>query len=113
MWAEIRDLATLLLLANYVLAVTAGALFHQHGHQHVGEQGAGNRLAPGWACSAENHDDEQCSICEFLAQKPIPAQQIEEAACAPLVEQRAAAAPIPLTFDVPSTRHIRAPPRVV
>jgi len=113
MWAKIRDLATAMLVANYVLAVTAGALFHDHGHRHQGEEGAGHLLAPGWARSAEGHGDGRCSICEFLAQKPIPAHPIEEVACTAATEERPRVAPLLLTFDLPSTRHIRAPPRVV
>jgi hypothetical protein len=113
----IRRWSVLLILANYLLAVTVGEGFHDHGHHacvvdhrcaggHGGSQAFESKNPP----SQGSHNP--CQVCRFLAQKPIPARTIETVDCAPLAEQVVAARSIRRAVPALSLRQIRAPPRV-
>lgn len=113
----IRRVLTSLSVANYLLAVTVGGLFHDHGQfscppdhacsdSHYGPHASDGETRTAW----DKHD--VCSICRFLAQKPIPAHSIETIESAPLVEAVTTARPIRRPAVIFSTDQIRAPPCV-
>lgn len=113
----IRRGLVLLALSHYLLAVTVGEWFHDHGHSafsshsacagaHGGPQAAGCEHPADWG----KHD--ACPICRFLAQKPIPARTIETVHSAPLADEVVAPQPIRPAVRVPSAQQIRAPPFV-
>ena len=68
MWWRSRKLS-ILTAASYLLVITGSALFHNH-HGH-GEEAS----RPG-VSAADAADDHDCSVCQFLAQKPAPAVQV-------------------------------------
>jgi hypothetical protein len=104
MWWRSRKLS-ILTAASYLLVVMFSALFHDH-HDH----GRGPSR-PGVAAShlADDHD---CSVCQFLAQKPAPAAVVAPQIASTLVQELAAPAPscpVPSAFTAWQSR---APPAV-
>ena len=120
----IRRSLILLAVADYLLAVTVGGWFHDHGHQGCLPQhdAAATHGDCAGAAGRQHAEDEgetstcearhPCQICRFLAQKPIPSITIGTVESAPLAEELAAARPVRHPASVPSSRQIRAPPRV-
>ena len=102
MWARSRQL-TILTAASYLLAVTASALFHNHGG-HDDEQHRPGVSASHWA------DGHKCSVCQFLAQKPAPAADAAPVSLSTLVQDAVAAAPVRVAADVFTAWNSRAPP---
>ena len=136
-----RHILALLILVNYLLALTAGSSLHNHhgrhcdevavgcassdrGHVHACGQAEGCRdgsschgdtASPRWdSCRAgwrgAHHD--RCPVCEFLAQKPIPASQIAETFATPLRDTLARSTPPRRGVGVASSYQVRAPPAV-
>ncbi len=119
-----RNLAVFLVLANYFLAVTVGAWFHDHaGHAHH-QSGScrEHRLDQAHSHHEQDHSDKKslplsgkkgsCPVCRFMAQKPISVASAEEVTSAPLVEVIEWTEPIRRTSPVAFTYHSRAPPAV-
>ena len=78
---------TVLTAASYLLAITASGLFHNH-------EGCGHeRPLPGVSAShgGDHHD---CSVCQFLAQKPAPAADVRRVGASLPVQEVTAAAPV-------------------
>ena len=96
-------LLTVLLAANYLLAVGTAALFHSH-HDHDEEQ-----RRPGLS-AAHAVDDHECSICQFLAQKPVPVAPVSPPSPGMLVQGVAALVPVCVVGAVFTAWHSRAPP---
>jgi len=136
-----RHILALLILVNYLLALTAGSSLHNHHGRHCDEvpvgcassdhgpaHGCGQVLgccdassrhgdttSPRWgSCQAgwggAHHD--RCPVCEFLAQKPIPASQIAETLATPLRDTLARSTPPRRGVGVASSYQVRAPPAV-
>jgi hypothetical protein len=102
MLAHSRKL-TVFTAASYLLAITGSSLLHDHsGH---GE--AQPRPGVSAAHSADGHD---CSVCQFLAQKPAPVAPVAPATSGVLVEEVAAPAPVCVAWGVLTAWHSRAPP---
>ena len=95
---------TVLTAAGYLLAISASALFHDH-HQHPGE----DQPRPGVSV-AHSTDEHDCSICQFLAQKPAPAAEVAPVSLSTLVEDVASPAPVRTVGGVFTAWHSRAPP---
>jgi hypothetical protein len=135
--AERRRIATSLVLAHYVLALTVGASFHFHGHYRraadCAEAASGSSPdaaelpgshASGCAgCSAPQctatdgarlvcSPGEECPVCQFLAQKPVPGQSVRPVECPEPVEHWVPAKLIRRAGNSPSTHPIRGPPAV-
>jgi hypothetical protein len=102
MWVQSRKLS-ILTAASYLLVITLSALFHNH-HGH-GE----GPSRPGVSAS-DAADDHDCSVCQFLAQKPAPAADIAPAAASTLVADVAASAPSCPVRGVFAAWQSRAPP---
>jgi hypothetical protein len=109
---------SVLLAASYLLAVGVSALFHDHRdhgdhrdrceccdhHAHSDE-------LPGRGYSAaDSVDGQDCPICQFLAEKPVPVVLLVAPEVGLLVQDVAAAAPPAIATDVFSAWHSRAPP---
>lgn len=97
-------LLTVLTTASYLLAVSVSALFHEH-HGHDDEQSR-----PGVSASQADDAEHDCSICQFLAQKPAPVAHVAPVSSSLLVGDLAAAAPVIADRDVVPAWHSRAPP---
>jgi hypothetical protein len=95
---------TLLIAASYLLAVSASALFHHH---HDCDHDESHR--PGVAASHCEGQDE-CSVCQFLAQKPAPMAEVAPADLGTLVQELAASSPESATCGVFNAWQSRAPP---
>ena len=113
----IRRTLIFLSVANYLLAVTVGGWFHDHGQsdgptRHECSASHDGRHASDDESSSASVEHDVCSICRFLAQKPIPTQSIETIDSAPLEEEVATARPIRRASLILSADQIRAPPRV-
>jgi len=113
-----RSLATLAVV-NYLLAVTVGGWFHDHGPS-VSSGCSG--CHPSQCRGHDGHRDgdgndpagcgEQpiCQVCRFLAQKPIPPAPAEEVLVWPLVFGATPAGAIAAPVAIVSSEDIRAPP---
>lgn len=129
--------AVILLLANYLLAVTVGAGLHVHGDRgcHRADAGCPYPAARGPTesphahaspcdCARAGHDDAatalgadwrhagECPVCRFLAQKPIPSDRVEHVACIGVVAELMPAVAIRAAVPVRSPHPIRGPPSV-
>ena len=104
MGARSRTLSVLTAV-SYLLTITASALFHNH-HGH-GE--APSR--PGVSASSAAEDSD-CSVCQFLAQKPAPAAQLAAEIASVLVQDVAAASPIVAVQGAFTAWQSRAPPAI-
>jgi hypothetical protein len=102
MWMRNRSL-TVFTAASYLLAVTASALFHHHdGHEEEPSR-------PG-ASASHYGESEDCSVCQFLAQKPVPVV-IAAAVTPPTpVAEVAAQPPVRVVGGVLIRWRSRAPP---
>ena len=123
------------ILAAYLLVTAAAGLFHLHGPRRdrpagwvaactghlfpCHEQDARSRVSPdGAARCVRLHDDctfsgaaeEGCPVCQFLAEKPVPAGRAEVAIGALLCREPACIAPVRQVQDVPSAYQGRGPP---
>jgi hypothetical protein len=105
MWMRSRKLSVLT-AASYLLVITTSALFHSH-HGH-GE----GPSRPG-VSAAHAADDHDCSICQFLAQKPAPAVEMAPEIASTLVQDVAAPAPLCPVRGVFAAWQSRAPPAIV
>jgi hypothetical protein len=104
MWWRSRKLS-ILTAASYLLVITGSALFHNHyGH---GEEAS----RPG-VSAADAADDHDCSVCQFLAQKPAPAVQVAPEIASALVQDVAAPAPWCPPRAAFAAWQSRAPPAV-
>ena len=96
---------TVLTAASYLLAITASGLFHNH-------EGCGHeRPLPG-VSAAHGGDHHDCSVCQFLAQKPAPAANVAPVGASLRAQEVTAAAPVCAVSGVFSAWHSRAPPAV-
>ena len=139
-----RRTTTLLVLAGYLLMLTVGGWFHDHGGHRFGLRGhacsarhdhdsLGDHSADYRHHVARGHDHgrapvqrdrsgeqnlpitgdgDQCPVCKFLAQKPIPPRDVRQVTCVPLEQECVRAKPVRRAEDIPSTHHSRAPPSV-
>ncbi len=99
-----KRLLSLLLTTGYLLVVVTSARFHHH-DKHDEDQ----PLRSGFAASHAD-DEHDCSVCQFLAQKPAPLTIAAAAELGNLVQNVAAPSP-PLCFSVLfSAWQSRAPP---
>jgi hypothetical protein len=94
---------TVLTAASYLLAITVSALFHNH-------DGHGNEQPQPGVSAAHSADDHDCSVCQFLAQKPAPAADVTPVDVGALVQEVAAPAPVCTVGVVFTAWHSRAPP---
>ena len=94
---------TVLIAACYLLAVSASALFHHHDGDHDESH------RPGFAASHCESSDE-CSVCQFLAQKPAPMAEVTPVGSGTLVQELAASSPESAECGVFSAWQSRAPP---
>lgn len=88
---------------SYLLAITASALFHEH-HDHRDEQ-----PRPGVSASHAS-DEHDCSVCQFLAQKPAPTSDITPKGVSALVQTVSLPAPPRVACDAFTAWQSRAPP---
>jgi hypothetical protein len=102
MLAQNRKL-TVFLATSYLLAVTTCALFHNH-HEHDGEQSR-----PGVSAAHASEDDD-CSVCQFLAQKPAPVAVVAPVGVSTMVQDVAAPSPARVVRIVFTAWQSRAPP---
>jgi len=94
----------ILLATSYLLVVATSARFHRHG-EHDEDQ----PQRPGFAASHAG-DEHDCSVCQFLAQKPAPLAAVAPADNRDLV-QEVVAPSLPRHFCVLfSAWQSRAPP---
>jgi hypothetical protein len=96
---------TFLATAGYLLAVSASALFHDH-HDDCHDDGPARS---GFTASHEC-DSHDCSVCQFLAQKPAPVAEVTTVHGAPLVQNISAPFSLRVQVDVFSAWRSRAPP---
>jgi hypothetical protein len=126
-----------LILAAYLLVTAGGGLFHLHGSRHLGhgsrDTGDSRHLsscdertppschsAHGRVLSGQVHrrdkprcgDEESCPVCQFLAQKPIPATRTELTTSALAVQETARIMPLRAARGVSTAFYGRAPPAV-
>jgi Protein of unknown function (DUF2946) len=94
---------TVFLATSYLLAVSASALFHDHG-EHGEDQ-----ARPG-VSSSHPGDDQDCSVCQFLAQKPAPLADAAPSDFSALVQRVAPSAPECIVGGLFSAWQSRAPP---
>ena len=104
MFVQSRKL-TVLTAASYLLAVTVSALFHEH--KSCGRE----RPRPG-VSAARGEPDHDCSVCQFLAQKPAPAADVAPVGPSLPSQEVSAASPVCAACGVFSAWHSRAPPAV-
>lgn len=117
-------LLSALLLAAYVLATSASALWHHHGDSsscgaaHCGHAHACASTAPAAPAASDDapriaaaHSADDCAICRFQGQRtiasPAPALAATGEVCVPAIEVRRTSPSAPLA----SEQHSRAPPR--
>ena len=136
MSAKTTNFAALLVLANYLLALTWAGLFHEHSgpncpgqHTHSESPISHHSIDCRHECdSAQNTcdhphdgveekplpsiDGESCPVCQFLGQKPIAPSGAVEETSSPLDEDPAPVRPVRPVAPAASTRHIRGPPAV-
>lgn len=137
MVAKRRSVATVVVLANYLLALTLGGALHVHGPHRCARTSGEYPSAPrqdragcpaGHAsdrlgCRSHHEADrtgslpgfchfEKCPVCRFLAQKPVPDAPIEAVAYAGPVWELAVAKPFRRAGRVASAHQIRGPPPV-
>ena len=113
---------TVLTAAGYLLAVSTASLFHHHADQDGGGCCHGQSLAHG---ALDDHSppskvpsdhspgslsDSNCSVCQFLAQKPAPVALIAPVDSGTLVQGVAEPAPVRVVAVLFTAWHSRAPP---
>ncbi len=90
---------------GYLLTVTVSALFHSHNC-------CGRPASRPGVYASHCADEHDCSVCQFLAQKPAPTAEVSPVDVGSPVEEVVAAAPLGAVGDVFSAWHSRAPPSV-
>jgi hypothetical protein len=124
-----RRIIAALLAAWYGLVIGTSGLFHSHvghvspGHTHAAAGCCSHDAthptsshpdpAPHRSDSPSSSDDQTCSVCQFLAQKLIPAASSVEVVSTELVERTVRAEAVRLPSELPRVIHSRAPPAVV
>ena len=112
---------------GYVLTITVAALFHDHG----GNGGYGCLCPAGWdtqspaadcaghngsrsppVAPAHHSSNDHCAVCQFLAQKPAPAEDLPPPTIETTVEAVVESAPARTASVVFSAWRSRAPPSV-
>ncbi len=93
---------TVFTTASYLLTIVGAALFHDH---HHGEEQHG----PGVSASHATGGHE-CSVCQFMAQKPAPAADITPVSASAPVSEVLAVAPACAVRGVFAAWHSRALP---
>ena len=135
----LRTTATLL-VGGYVLTVTVSGMFHTHG-RHIRQSRASDNGELGHESSCWGYDHhtavdrscssfppggqrgeselfgthslaDDCPVCSFLAQKPIPATPVREVACADLPEPLVRVKALARIEEPLSLIWIRGPPSV-
>jgi hypothetical protein len=110
---------SLLVAAGYLLAVSTASLFHHHADQDGGgchhEQSLSHSASDGHssrpnAPSPCPSDDSNCSVCQFLAQKPAPTAEVVPVTAGVLVQEVFSPPPARITVGVFSAWHSRGPP---
>jgi hypothetical protein len=104
MWVRSRKLSVFT-AASYLLVISLSALFHDHHGHNKGPSRPG-------VSAAHAADDHDCSVCQFLAQKPAPAAEIAPEIASALVQDIAAPAPLCLVRGVFAAWQSRAPPSI-
>jgi hypothetical protein len=106
-------------LTAYLLAVTAGNLFHTHGVSGCGDSArhacggcCGHAAAepPGDPRPLAPEDCDSCPVCHFQGHKPAPVELVEEVTSTPVEERVEPPAVVRLSVGAPSSQHSRAPP---
>jgi hypothetical protein len=125
-----RHRIAILLAALYGLSITTSVSFHNHGpcggpaggvaaspasNGHAcGHCGVDHRGGhPTLDCRNRSADEGGCFVCQFLAQKPIPADPVTEVASASLLQRLVRVEPIRLPCKRFFSIHSRAPPAAV
>lgn len=117
---------SVLIAASYTLAVTSAALFHHHGDGCGRHEGRTSAVAEGHECGDKTHahgdglpaskvppsssDDRDCSVCQFLAQKTVPASDVAEVASAALEQEFSLPRLMRFVSHSVAAWHSRAPP---
>jgi hypothetical protein len=96
---------TVFTAASYLLAISASALFHEH--KCCGDV----QPRPG-VSAAHGGEDHDCSVCQFLAQKPAPAADVAPVGPTLRAQELPAASPVCGVSGVFSAWHSRAPPAI-
>gem|GEM_PF-3160337 len=113
---------------GYVLTITVAATFHNHGGNEGGHFGChAGACTKSLACDCDVHDEDRscpvapadgstddgdCSVCQFLAQKPAPVEDVPPPSIESMVEEAVAPAPARVAGSVFSAWRSRAPPSV-
>jgi hypothetical protein len=127
-----RCLASLVAV-GYLLTVSAASLFHNHGAADGG--GCCHERSTAHAASADEHhgsshdhephhktpkspsgcpaDDGRCSVCQYLAQKPVPTAEVAPVGSGTLIEEVLAPPPARLSIGAFWAWHSRGPPALV
>ncbi|MCE5302594.1 MAG: hypothetical protein LLF97_05725 [Planctomycetaceae bacterium] len=96
------------LAVGYLLTVTVSGSFHDH---HHGQDGPSSPRPGVSASHGEPHSE--CSVCQFLAQKPAPAAVVAVVDAGRLVQTVVPSLPCRLSSGVFSAWQSRAPPPAV
>ncbi|MEN6407764.1 MAG: DUF2946 family protein [Thermoguttaceae bacterium] len=110
LWKSSQNrLGSLVLAVGYLLTVTVSGSFHDHHHGH-GDPSDSSR--PGVsALHGDQHGE--CSVCQFLAQKPAPVAVVAVADVGQLVQTVVSSSLSRVSTGVFSAWQSRAPPRSV
>jgi hypothetical protein len=113
---------SVLVAAGYLLVVSTASLFHHHADQDGGGCCHGQSLGYGASddhspCSkppsipsSPPSDDNNCSVCQFLAQKPAPTAEVVAVTAGVLVQEAYLPPPAHSSVGVFSAWHSRGPP---
>jgi hypothetical protein len=96
---------TVLTAASYLLAITASALFHEH-------KSCDDRPSRPGVSAAHGDSDHDCSVCQFLTQKPAPAADVAPVGPILRAQELPAESAVCAVSGVFSAWHSRAPPAV-
>ena len=102
---------TVLATASYLLVVSGAALFHHHHQGRCEHCDHCDDLPRSGVSASETADAHECLICQFLAQKPAPADTIEQASSIPLMLEVVMPAPPQARGGHFTAWHSRAPPK--
>ena len=115
---------SVLVAAGYLLAVSTASLFHHHAKRDYGGCCHGQSLTHGGADDLSSRpdtpivpppcpsDDTNCSVCQFLAQKPAPTPEVAPVNTGVLVQEAFSLPPARIAVGVFSAWHSRGPPAV-
>ena len=96
---------TVLTAASYLLAISVSALFHDHNR-------CGQERPPAGVSAAHGDQDHDCSVCQFLAQKPAPAADVAPVGPSLRAQEVPEASPVCAVSGAFSAWRSRAPPAV-